>query len=84
MDIIWTGHARDRQKQWHKKLGVTEEEVEELLKSPPQVVPGDRDVLVAQARRGSGLLRVPFVNAEGSRKVVTIYWTSRVEKYWKD
>jgi hypothetical protein len=84
MDIIWTGHARDRQKEWYKKLGITEDEVEELLKNPAQIVPGDRDVLVAQARRGSGLLRVPFVTAEGSRKVVTIYWTSRVEKYWKE
>jgi hypothetical protein len=83
MDIIWTGHARDRQKEWHKQLGVTEEEVEELLRNPAQVVPGDRNVLVAQARRGTGLLRVPFVDAGGSRKVVTIYWTSRVEKYWK-
>ena len=55
MDIIWTEHARDRQKEWHKQLGITEEEVEELLRSPAQVVPGDRDVLVAQARRGRGL-----------------------------
>ena len=84
MDIIWTGHARDRQKEWHKKLGITEEEVEKLLKNPAQIVPGDRGVLVAQVRSGNGLLRVPFVNVEGNRKVVTIYWTSRVEKYWKE
>ena len=84
MDIIWTEHARDRQKEWHKKLGITEEEVEELLRSPAQVVPGDRDVMVAQAKRGTGLLRVPFVEVEGNRKIVTLYWTSRVEKYWKE
>ena len=84
MDIIWTEHARDRQKEWHKKLGITDEEIEELLRNPAQVVPGDRDVMVAQARRGNGLLWVPFVDLEGNRKVVTLYWTSRVEKYWKE
>jgi hypothetical protein len=84
MEIIWTGHARDRQKEWHKKLGITAEEVEDLLRNPAQVVSGDRNVLVAQARRGKGLLRVPFVDVEGNKKVLTIYWTSRVEKYWKE
>jgi hypothetical protein len=84
MEIIWTAHARDRQVEWHKKLGITTEEVENLLRNPAQVVPGDRNVLVAQARRGKGLLRVPFVDVEGNKKVLTIYWTSRVEKYWKE
>lgn len=84
MDIIWTEHARDRQKEWHKKLGITEHEVEELLRNPPQVVPGDRDVMVAQVRRGNGLLRAVFVDLDSNRRVVTIYWTSRVDKYWKE
>lgn len=47
-------------------------------------MPGDQDALVAQARKGNGLLRVPFVEVEGNRKVLTIYWTSKVEKYWKE
>ena len=68
MEIIWTGHARDRQKEWHKKLGITAEEVEDLLRNPAQVVPGDRNVLVAQARRGEGLLRVPFVGVERTKR----------------
>ena len=51
---------------------------------PGQIVPGDRDALVAQAKRGNGLLRVPFVEVEGNRKVLTVYWTSKVEKYWKE
>lgn len=84
MEIIWTEHAKDRQKVWHKKLGITAEEIEELLRNPAQVVPGDRDVMVAQAKRGKGLLRVPFVEMKGNRKVVTVYWTSRIEKYWKE
>ena len=30
-----------------------------------------------------GLLRVPFVEVEEGRKILTVYWTSRVEKYWE-
>lgn len=75
MEIIWTRHAIERQKEWEKKR---------ILRHPEQIVPGDRNVLVAQARKGNGLLRVPFVEIEGDRKVLTVYWTSRVEKYWKE
>jgi hypothetical protein len=65
-------------------LGITRQDVEVLLRNPEQVVPGDLEALVAQARRGNGLLRVPFVEVEGGRKVLTVYWTSKVEKYWQE
>jgi len=42
------------------------------------------NVLVAQAKTRNGLLRVPFVEIEGNRKVLTVYWTSKVERYWKE
>ena len=84
MKIIWTRHAEERQEEWQKKLGITRQEVEDLLRDPEQVVPGDLEALVAQARRGNGLLRVPFVEAEGERKILTVYWTSKVEKYWRE
>ena len=45
------------------------------MNNPEQIVPGDQDTLVAQARRGNGLLRVPFVEVEGKRKVLTLYWS---------
>jgi hypothetical protein len=48
---------------------------------PTRIVPGDRGVSVAQGLRGEGLLRVPFVETGGGRKVLTVYWTSKVEKY---
>jgi hypothetical protein len=55
MQILWTKHAEDRQKEWEKKLGITKEEVESLIRNPEQIVPGDLSVLVAQSRsRGSG------------------------------
>lgn len=83
MKIIWTKHAEERQKEWEKKLDITKEEVDVLLNNPEQIVPGDMDVLVAQTRTRGGLLRVPFAGTGESRKVLTVYWTSRVEKYWR-
>jgi len=40
--------------------------------------------LVAQVRRANGLLRVPFVEVTEGRKILTVYWTSKVEKYWRE
>jgi hypothetical protein len=81
--IIWTRHAEERQKEWQKKLDITRQEVENLLRDPEQVVPGDLEALGAQARRRNGL-RVPFVETERGRKILTVYWTSKVEKYWQE
>jgi len=44
MKIVWTKHAEGRQKEWEKKKGVSE--VEDLVKTPEQVVPGDMDTWV--------------------------------------
>ena len=82
--IAWTKHAEDRLNEWQRTLGITREEVEQVLADPEQVVPGDGEVLVAQARRGLGLLRVPFLSVEARKRVLTVYWTSKVEKYWRE
>jgi uncharacterized protein YuzE len=84
MKIIWTKHAEERQKEWEKRLGVTRQEVEDLVNYPEQIVPGNIDALVAQARTRRGLLRVPLVEIEGERKGLTVYWTSKIERYWKE
>ena len=84
MKIIWTKHAEERQKEWEKKLGITQQEVEDLLRNPEQIVAGDMDAFLAQTKRGKGLLRVPFEDTGKGRKILTIYWTSKVEKYWKE
>lgn len=81
--IKWTRHAEERQREWKKRLGITRQEVEGLMMNPEQIAPGDRDALVAQKRRGRGLLRVAFVEREGERKILTVYWTSKVERYWR-
>ncbi|MGC8960581.1 MAG: hypothetical protein ACP5OO_12530 [Chloroflexia bacterium] len=84
MRIIWTRHAEERQKEWQKKKGITRQEVETVLRFPEQVLPGDRGTWVAQSRIRNGLLRIPFIETEGARKVLTVYWTSRVSKYWQE
>ncbi len=84
MNIVWTKHGEERQREWERKLGITRQEVEDLLMEPEQVVPGDLEALVAQKRRDNGLLRVPFIGTGEERKILTVYWTSRIEKYWKE
>ena len=82
--ILWTKHAIQRQADWEKKLGITKEEVEEILQGSRHVVEGDLEVRVAQSLRSNGIVRIPFVESKGTRKVITVYWTSKVEKYWKE
>lgn len=77
-------HAEECQKLWEKTLGITKEEIEKVIINPDQIVPGDGEVLIVQSKRGNGLLRVPFINERNVIKVLTVYWTSKVEKYWKE
>ncbi len=84
MKIIWTKHAEERQREWQIKLGITREEIEDALSKPAQIVPGDLGAWVAQCKRGDGLLRVPFVQIQDGCKILTVYWTSKVDKYWRE
>ncbi len=84
MKIIWTGHAKERQKEWEKKLRITKQEIEDLISNPEQIVPGERGALVAQKKSRNGLLRVPFLEIGKDKKILTVYWTSRIDKYWKE
>ena len=84
MECLWTRHAEERQQEWQTKLGVTREQVEEVLRHPEQIVAGDQSALIAQSRRDDGLLRVPFLSVGEDRKILTVYWTSRIGRYWKD
>ncbi len=84
VEIIWTKHAEERQKEWQKKKGINRQEVENLLRNPQQIVPGDMDACVAQSKREDGLLRAPFKDTGKSRKILTVYWTSKTGRYWKE
>ncbi len=82
--IIWTNHAEERQREWERMKGVTRDVVQNVVLSPSQVVPGDRDTRVAQSQWQGGLLRIPFIETRDGRKVLTVYWTSRTKRYWRE
>jgi hypothetical protein len=81
--VTWTQHAIDRQKEWFATHAISATDIESVVAHPEQVIPGDFDVFIAQSRLLGGLLRVAFVDIESHRKIVTLYWTSQVERYWK-
>ena len=54
------------------------------MSNPEQIVPGDLGILVAQSKTRNGLLRSPFIEMGDTRKVLTVYWTSKVERYWRE
>jgi len=83
MRILWTHHSEERQKDWEKRLGITRRQVEDVTRSPEQVAAGYRGTLVAQSRCAGGLLRVPFVEVKSDRRILTVYWTSKVNKCWE-
>jgi hypothetical protein len=80
--VVWTKHAEYRLAEWQKEKGITREDVESVAGSPEQIVPGDMQAMVAQSKFGGGLIRVPFLEVDGNRKILTLYWTSKVERYW--
>jgi hypothetical protein len=81
--IVWTKHAEERQQQWGDRLSITKEEAEAVLRNPQQVVV-ENDVFVAQTKRRNGLLRVVFVEIGGSYRILTLYWTNQVKRYWQE
>lgn len=84
MQIIWTKHAEQRLKEWEQKRQITRTEIERVVMLPDQLVCGDLNILIAQSRSGDGLLRVAFIETHMGRKVLTLYWTSKVSKYWRE
>jgi hypothetical protein len=83
MQIIWTKHAEERQQQWQQRLEITREEIETVVTQPQQIVTED-EVLVAQSIRGNGLLRVVFADIGNTRRIITLYWTNQINRYWQE
>ncbi|MGA0198653.1 MAG: DUF4258 domain-containing protein [Prochlorotrichaceae cyanobacterium] len=83
MKIHWTKHAEERQEQWQQRFQITREEVENVLTAPEQVVP-EGEALVAQSKRGEGLLRVVYVEIAQTQRILTVYWTNQVKRYWRE
>jgi hypothetical protein len=83
MQIIWTKHAEERQQQWQQKLDITREEIEAILTNPQQIITED-NALIAQSIRGNGLLRIVFADLGDTQKIITLYWTSQISRYWQE
>ena len=83
MDFEITEHARDEL----ARRSIPSELLSEVLLSPQQVVPtyGDRVVYQSQVYFGEGrtyLLRAVVEDNVHPAKVVTVYKTSKISKYW--
>ncbi len=85
LKIIFTEHAREQL----RERKISQELVEEVLKDPEQVVQDAEGNPIAQSRyfdKEEGkemLLRVFYREEQGTRRVITVYKTSRIRKYWK-
>jgi hypothetical protein len=58
--------------------------VENIVCNPQQIMQGDLDAFVAQFKKDDGLLRIPFKYVGEDIKILTIYWTSKTNKYWME
>jgi len=83
MKIQYTKHAEATL----EEREIARETVEELIKNPRQVIKGkgNKEIVQGILKRANGefLLRVVYVEAEGMTKVITAYWTSKIDKYWE-
>jgi len=83
MQIRWTKHAEERQQQWQQKPDITREEIEAILTNPQQIITED-NALIAQSIRGNGLLRIVFADFGDTQKIITLYWTNQISRYWQE
>ena len=79
--IIWTRHAEERLSQWQLRFDLSRSEIELCVLSPEQVVQ-EEEVQVAQSRYAGGLLRVVYADVAFTRRIITLYWTNQVSRYW--
>jgi len=83
MEIRYTKHAMVTL----EERGIEKDMVEKLLKHPQQVIKGKEGEEIAQGifERTSKdfLLRVVYTREGKEPKVITAYWTSKIEKYWE-
>lgn len=78
-----TKHAREEM----NRRGISEIVVESVLKNPEQIVNGYGNKKAYQSRVDSGtgksyLVRVIVDDSTQPARIVTVYKTSKIEKYW--
>jgi len=66
---------------------IKREDVLNTVRFPGQILPAKKGRKVAQKiieRNGQkGLLRVIFEEKVNAKVVITVYWTSKIKKYWR-
>ena len=66
---------------------IAKETVEELIRKPQQVIKGKGNKQIVQGimkrENQEFLLRVVYIETEATMKVITAYWTSKIDKYWE-
>lgn len=71
-----------------QERGIDRRDILDVLKSPGQVLSAKKGKKVAQKKLSreekEGLLRVIFEEKVDTKVVVTVYWTSKIEKYWRE
>jgi hypothetical protein len=81
--IVWTRHAEERLAQWSSRFSINKEDVKNLISKPSQLIFED-DVIVTQSKLGNGLLRIVFVEIGSTYRILTLYWTNQVKRYWRE
>jgi hypothetical protein len=83
MKIQYTKHAEATL----TERKIAKETVEELINTPQQVIKGKGNKEIVQGifkhADEEFLLRVVYVEVKGLTKVITAYWTSKIDKYWE-
>lgn len=84
MSFQLTQHARLEM----ERRRISEQIVRQVLDNPEQVVPEREGLAAYQSRvatedRGDMLVRVIVEERANPRRVVTVYRTSKIEKYWR-
>lgn len=84
MAIVLTSHARRQA----RRRGIDEMTVRSVAESPEQVLarPGGREVRQSRVRFAEGeyLVRLVMERSAGVDLVITVYRTSKLDKYWEN
>jgi hypothetical protein len=77
-----SGHARFEM----LRRGITDTEVEAVVRKPGQVLPAKKGRQVFQSKVGPAghlLLRVVVKDEPAAYAVITVYLTNKIAKYWR-
>ena len=78
MLIKFTKHALERM----KIRGITKEEIVDTINNPEKEVNDSFGNIIAHKVKKKYLLRVFYYNEENSKRVITAYKTSKIDKYF--